>query len=213
MCATFLNRIHSFCTIYVNIMVHTEIFGILSTFMMLCSRANYFNSTFRGRTRPHAFSWFIWGIISTIGFAAQVAEGAGAGSWARGLSAATCFMLVVVSLMKGEKNIRRSDWVTLVVALCAIPLWVATKTPVWSVILVCCIDTIGYFPTVRKSWDKPHSETALSYTLSCLCALFSIFAIENYTLSTWLYSAVLTVTNGGMVAFLLIRRKMKDHPP
>ena len=90
-------------------MTRTELFGILSTLMMVCSRATYFNSVFRGRTRPHAFSWLIWGVIGGIGFAAQVAEGAGAGSWARGVSATTAFILVPVALFRGEQNIRRSS--------------------------------------------------------------------------------------------------------
>jgi hypothetical protein len=167
---------------------HTEFFGVLSTLMMVLSRANYFNSIFRGKTRPHAFSWFIWGIISSIGFAAQVAEGAGAGSWARGFSAFTCFILVIVALIKGEKVI-------------------ITKTPVWSVMLVCIIDTIGYFPTLRKSWTKPQEEAAQSYLFGSLCALFSLFAIEHYTLSTWLYPAVLTWSNGSMAGFLAVRRR------
>lgn len=187
-------------------MSYTEFFGILSTLMMLCSRGNYFNSIFRGKTRPHAFSWFVWGIISSIGFAAQVAEGAGAGSWARGFGATTCFVLVVIALMKGERNIKSGDWVTFIIALAAIPLWVITKTPVWSVILVCMIDTLGYYPTVRKSWNKPHEESARSYMFSSMGSLFSILAIEHYTLSTWLYPAVLAITNGIMVAYLLIRR-------
>jgi hypothetical protein len=187
-------------------MTQTEIFGLFSTLLMLCSRANYFNAIFRGHTRPHAFSWFIWGIISSIGFAAQVAEGAGAGSWARGFGAATCFILVFISMFKGARDIKRSDWTTLAIALLAIPLWVATKTPVWSVILVCMIDAIGYFPTLRKSWAKPHEETARSYMFSCGSALFSLFAIEHYNLSTWLYPASLVLTNGCMVAFLLWRR-------
>lgn len=189
-------------------MNHTEVFGALSILMMVLSRANYFNSIFGGKTHPHAFSWLIWGAISSIGFAAQVAEGAGAGSWARGFGAATSFMLVIVALMfKGEQNIRRSDWVTLAVAMLAIPLWIATKTPVWSVVLVCIIDTLGYAPTVRKSWTKPHEESARSYMLSAISAAFSLMAIEHYTLSTWLYSAVLTWSNGSMALYLLARRK------
>ena len=175
---------------------------------MFCSRGNYFRSIFLGKTTPHAFSWFIWGVISSIGFAAQVAEGAGAGSWARGFAAATCFILVIVAMLRGKNNIKRSDWVTLTVAMLAIPLWVITRTPVWSVILVCMIDTLGYLPTVRKSWSKPSEEAAVSYVFSSLGALFAILAIEHYTLSTWLYSAVLTWSNGSMALFLLIRRRL-----
>lgn len=186
---------------------HRVALGALSIAMMVLSRAGYFADIFRGGTRPHAFSWFIWGTISSIGFAAQVAEGAGPGSWARGFGSATCFLLVGLSWFRGEKNITRSDWVTLAVALSAVPLWIITETPFWSVLIVCAIDTIGYIPTVRKSWHKPHQEMALSYFLSSLGAGFSILAIVNYTPSTWLYPLVLLISNGGMGMFLLARRK------
>ena len=175
--------------------------------MSMCSRANYFHAIFRGKTKPHAFSWLIWGVISSIGVAAQLAEGAGAGAWARMFATVTNFILVFVSLKKGTRNITRSDWITLIVALSAVPLWIITKTPVWSVILVCVIDTLGYLPTVRKSWEKPHEEAALSYLISGCGAFFSLIAIEHYTLSTWLYPAALTCSNTAMALFLVLRRK------
>ena len=177
-------------------------FGLLSTALMLASRATYFYSIYKGETKPHAFSWLIWAVISCIGFAAQFAEGAGAGSWARGVSALTCIILVFIGFKWGEKNITRSDWATLVVAFLAVPLWIITETPLWSVILVVIIDTIGYIPTIRKVWRNPHQETPVSYILSCLCALFSLAAIEHYTPSTWLYPLALTITNA--IMFMLI---------
>lgn len=194
-------------------MTTAALFGLLSVAAMLAARLTYFASIWQGKTRPHAFSWFIWGVISSIGFAAQFAEGAGAGAWARGFGAATCFLLVFISLFRGEKNITRADWITLAVALSAIPLWILTKTPVWSVILVCLIDTIGYLPTVRKSWSKPQSESALSYSIGSLGAFLTLLAIENYTVSTWLYPAVLVASNGAMALFLLNRRSRLAVPP
>jgi hypothetical protein len=189
------------------------LFGSLSVIMMVCSRAGYFTAIFRGRTHPHVFSWLIWGTISCIGFAAQVAEGAGPGAWARGFGCGTCFLLVGLSYFKGEKDIRRGDWVTLGVALAAIPLWVLTKTPFWSVLIVCFIDTIGYLPTVRKSWLKPREEMGVSYLFSCLGAAFSLLAIKQYTPSTWLYPLVLTFTNGAMWLFLGARRRALPISP
>jgi hypothetical protein len=175
--------------------------------MMALSRVIYLTSIFKGKTRPHAFSWLIWTVISGIGFAAQAAEGAGPGSWARGFSAATCLLLVWLGYYRGEKNITRGDWVTLAVALFCVPLWVVAKTPVWSVIIVCFIDTIGYLPTVRKARLKPREESASSYFIASLCALFALLAIENYTVSTWLYSALLVVSNSALALFLLARRR------
>lgn len=188
--------------------VSIEAFGALSVLTMVCSRATYFTSIFRGVTRPNAFSWFIWGTISGIGFAAQVAEGAGPGAWARGFASMTCFVIVIMALVYGRRDIRKIDWLTFAVAMAAIPLWVITKTPVWSVIIVCIIDTLGYYPTVRKSWDRPHEEAVISYVFSSLGSLFAIFALDHYSLSTWLYSAVLFLSNGSMAAFLLLRRRL-----
>jgi hypothetical protein len=107
----------------------------------------------------------------------------------------------------GERDIKRSDWVTLAVAMSSLPLWALTRTPFWSVLLVCFIDTIGYIPTVRKSWHRPGTEQAVSYLLSCLAAGFSLGAIVEYTPSTWLYPLVLFFTNGSMWALLLARRR------
>lgn len=193
-------------------MDHKLLFGYLSVAMMALSRAVYFTSIYKGKTRPHAFSWLIWTVISAIGFAAQVAEGAGPGSWARGFSAATCLLLVVLGYYRGEKNITRGDWLTLGVALSCVPLWIITRTPVWSVIIVCFIDTIGYLPTVRKARLKPREESASSYFIASLCALFALFAIENYTVSTWLYSALLVASNSALALFLLARRQTMDRP-
>lgn len=190
-------------------MMQKEIFGALAVATIIVSRGAYFRSIMQGRTRPHAFSWFIWGVISSIGFAAQVAKGAGAASWVRGFGACTCFLLVALCWKRGEKHITRADWVTLCVALCAIPLWVITQTPVWSVILVCIIDTSGYLPTVRKAWHKPEQETHVGYILSSLGAFLSLLAIDNYNLSTWLYPLVLVFSNGLMATYLLLRRRHK----
>jgi hypothetical protein len=188
-------------------MTYAEFFGVLSTLMTLSSRANYFNGIFQGRVRPHAFSWFIWGLISAVGFAAQVSQGAGAGSWSRGFGCVTAFIIVIVSCMKVEHNIKRGDWITLAVALCTIPLWMATKTPVWSVIIVSIIDALGCYPTLRKSWNKPYEEAVRSYILSGFGAFFSVIALENYTVSTWLYPVEGMCANATIVAFLLYRRR------
>lgn len=192
------------------IMTQAEIFGVLSTGMIFISRVFYFNGIFRHGAKPHAFSWLIWGTISAVGFAAQVAEGAGPGAWARGFACATCFLLVVIGYMRGDRGYTRGDWITLGVSLAAIPLWMVTKTPLWSVILVCIIDTVGFIPTVRKAWDRPWEEPASGYAFFTAGALLSIFAIERYTPATWLYPVLMVFTNCSMTAYLLIRRNKTE---
>jgi len=190
-----------------------EIYALFAVLLMLASRGVYFASILKGRTRPHSFSWLIWGVISAIGFAAQVAEGAGPAAWARGFGSFTCYIIVVIGWLKGERDIRRIDWITLLVSLSAVPLWVVTKTPVYSVILVCLIDTSGYLPTVRKVWHKPQEEAWVGYVISSVGAMSSVLAIEHYNLSTWLYPSVLAVTNNLMAGYIVLRRRALAKEP
>ena len=183
-----------------------DLYAIVAIILMLCSRGTYFTSIMKGRTRPHAFSWLIWGVISSIGLAAQVAEHAGPAVWVRAVGCVTCFVILAMCWWKGERNIKCADWITLLIAFTAIPLWIITKTPVWSVILVCMIDTSGYIPTARKVFEKPRQETPYSYMFSCAGAFLSLLAIENYTPSTWLYPLVLTLSNCTMATYIFIRR-------
>ena len=184
-----------------------QFFGILSVLLALFNRGAYLYSILKGETKPHAFSWITWSIVSTIACLAQWTEGAGAGAWARTLSTLFSYLFIVFAFTRGEKNITRGDWATLIVTLCAIPLWYFTKTPVWSVILVTTIDVIGYYPTIRKSLTKPQEESWPSWLLSGLSSLASLFAMENINLSTSLYTFVMVVTNLGFTLFLFIRRR------
>jgi len=89
----------------------------------------------------------------------------------------------------------------------AIPVWIATKDPLWAVVLVTAIDLIGYIPTFRKSWNHPRDELAASFSIGCIKHLMSIAALESYTMTTVLYSASLVVANSALVVLLLWRRR------
>lgn len=184
-----------------------DIYAIIAIVMMLFSRGTYFISMVKGRTKPHAFSWLIWAVISSIGLAAQIAEHAGPAAWVRGVGSFTCYIIFIMCFWMGTKDIRRSDGIALLVAATAIPIWIITKTPVWSVLIVCAIDCSAYIPTARKVYHKPKEETPFSYLFSCAGAFLSLLAIENYTPSTYLYPAFLTCSNIIMASFIFIRRR------
>ncbi|MBN8779886.1 hypothetical protein [Thiobacillus sp.] len=45
----------------------------------------YFRSIFAGTTRPHVFSWVVWGTNTSVAFMATLSAGGGAGADRRGL--------------------------------------------------------------------------------------------------------------------------------
>lgn len=118
-----------------------------------------------------------------------------------------CIGIAISAYWLGTKDIKRIDWVVLLTALLSIPLWIVTKSPLLSVILVVLIDAMGYVPTIRKSWRKPYEEAALMWAISIVVFTLSFFALENYTLTTYLYPVTFATINIFFVAYLLVRRR------
>ena len=183
-----------------------DMFGLLSLVLSVVSYVPYARSIFVANTKPHAFTWLVWGAVMAIAFVAQLLDKAGAGSWATGLSAAFCLGIGVVALFRGEKHITRGDWIALVITLLAIPLWVVTSDPLWSVLLVTGIDAVAYYPTFRKSYVKPDEELAFKYVLTVIRYLFSLLALEHYTVVTSVYQLVSIVMEMAIVVMLVWRR-------
>lgn len=188
-------------------MNYKEVLGITATAIAFVSYIPYFRDIFKGKTRPHAFSWLVFGIITIIGFAGQLTGGAGAGSWVTGFSGLVCFVIFYLALTRGEKNILFVDWLSLVGAFVAIIFWVLTKGPLLSVVLITLISLLGFFPTIRKSYQKPNQETLSSYALSGFKFLLGLFALNNFTVVTALYPIAIIIINWAFVGMLVVRRK------
>jgi hypothetical protein len=112
----------------------------------------------------------------------------------------------IVSLRAGERNIARADWVSLAAAAVAMIAWLLTDNALTAVLLVTATDVFGSFPTFRKSFHKPFEETALTFSLSGLSFLLSIFALDQVSLITAFFPAAITLLDFALVAFLLLRR-------
>ena len=89
--------------------MNKEIFGYLSLIFALMSYAPYMWSTWKGKTRPHVFTWVIWTLLMTIGTAGQYAGGAGPGAWSTTFTAISCFTIAILAVRQGDKNITRHD--------------------------------------------------------------------------------------------------------
>ncbi len=183
-----------------------EIYGSLGVAFLAASSVPYIIACWKNAAKPHAFSWILWSLINAIVCAAQMVSGAGAGSWSAGTTAFVNGCIAIYALRRGEKNITRGDWIMFLSGLAAVPLWVLTKDPLWSVILVSVIDTFGFFPTMRKSWLKPYEEVLMTFVLGEIGFFFAILAMENYSLTNWLYPGVVLVTNSIFIVALLYRR-------
>lgn len=177
-------------------MIIKEVFGLLAILVAFGSKVPYIHAIIKERKKPHIFTWIIWGITTSVVFAAQLVDGGGAGAWATGFGALICFFIAGLSYIKNPRlRITRSDWLIFIVALSSIPLWYITNDPLWSVIIVVAIDVTGYFPTLRKAYALPDEESSLVFMLQNLKQIFSIIALENYSVVTLLFPVTISLMN------------------
>ncbi len=169
--------------------------------------AVYLFKTYKGVFKPHLFSWLIWALLNGIVFAAQLSKDAGPGTWQTGFACLCLTIVTIVALFKGDRNFKPSDWVALIFSLLAIPLWVATKEPLWSVILVSIIDIVITWPTARKSWAKPHQESIGVFLIGGIITSLGLISLEVFTVTTVLYGATIVILDLALCVMILARRR------
>ena len=182
---------------------------VLAGIAMLISIINvsfYLRSVFIGKTKPHMFTWLIWGIVTGVVALAQLSEGAGAGGYYILYLMAVCLTIAALAYFKGIRDIKKSDIACLVVCFIAIIIWPLTKDPLYSVLLLLFIDLLGYYPTIRKSYNNPHEENIKLFAITILTYSLSILALSNYNFITIIFPATMVLMASIMVLFLAIRR-------
>jgi hypothetical protein len=183
------------------------ILGFLTIGLQVISYGAYFVGIFKGKTKPHAFTWFVWAVINSVVFAAVLLSGGGAGAWVLGMNMLACSVIAIIGLWQKHVSYDKYDWIAMAGALIGIFLWWLTKNPLYAVILVTIADVIGTIPTFRKAYRAPFEENALSFSISAINYPISIAALGSLSLTTVLYPAVITIMDAFLVPLILIRRK------
>jgi hypothetical protein len=191
-----------------DIFTSQEILGGLAVALGLFGYTFYVRGILQGKVKPHAFTWFVWGLLTAIAFIAQIVEGGGAGAWVTGVTALCSFGFAIVGLGASSRiYITKSDWIFFIGALLTIPVWYFTGSPLWSVIIITITDAIAFAPTIRKAFFNPHTENSPTYALSGLKFVIGLFALESFTWTTALYPASLVFANFAFVVMLAWRTK------
>jgi hypothetical protein len=192
------------------------ILGFCSVIPAAIGYVPYVYNILKGKTKPHAYSWLVWSAIALVGFIIQVRGQGGPGSWLLGVATASTFSIFVLSLFYGHKDIHIADKISLAFATLAFVFLIGIDQPLTAAILITIIEAVGaFFPTFRKSYNKPFEETALAYFTYAISIGLSLLALEHYTLASILYPSVDFLLYFTLVTFLLVRRyqvKSSSHP-
>ncbi len=183
------------------------LFGILSILFIALGNVIYFKSIYKGKTKPHMFSFIVWGIVMAIILVAQVTSGAGAGAWANAIATIMVFIIAYIGWRQKEITITKSDTFSFIFALSIIPLWLLTDSALLAVVLATTIDLIGYYPTIRKTYAMPYSENITSYGVFAAAMLASIFAMSEVSITNILYPIAIVLANTLFIVTTIVRRR------
>ncbi len=179
-----------------------ETYGALALILTFVAFVPYMRSIWRKETRPHVFSWFIWGAGTVVVCFAQLADGAGIGAWPIGISGLLTFGVAFLALARSpDTSIVGSDWLFLILALTALPLWFFTSSALSAVIVLTIVDLLGFGPSARKSYERPHDENATFFAIAVTRNALVIAALENYSWTTVLFPAAV---GGACVLFVVL---------
>lgn len=193
-----------------DLLLSKEVFGGIALILTFVAFYPLIRSILREETKPHVFSWFIWGVGTVVVFVAQLSDGAGIGAWVIGASGVISLSVAVLALWKaGDVSFVRMDWIFLGLAASALPLWFFTETALSAVIVLTLVDVLGFGPSVRKAYDVPHEENAIFFGLGAIRNGFVLLALDNFSWTTALFPAAVGLACALFIALILSRRTIR----
>ena len=188
-------------------MLYKEFFSAIAIALTFIAFYPYIVSIIRNETKPHVFSWVIWGSTTLVVFFAQLQGGAGVGAWPIGVSAMiTIFVAVTAYLKRSDITITKIDWLFFVSAMSSLPFWYLTSDPLWAVVVLTVVDILGFGPTVRKSYHSPYSESLMFYAIITARNLIVVVALEYYSVTTALFPAAVAIACAVLMLMIVYRR-------
>lgn len=187
---------------------YKEILSAIAIALTFAAFVPYIRAILSGTTKPHVFSWVIWGSTTFVVFLAQIEGKGGVGAWPIGVSGSiTIFIAFLAYVKRADITITKTDWLFFVSALSSLPLWHVTSDPLWAVVILTIVDALGFGPTVRKAYSFPHSESLLFFALFAVRNVLVILALESYSVTTVLFHAVIAAACVSLMAMVTYRRR------
>ncbi len=188
--------------------MYKELLSAVAIALTFIAFVPYIRSIRQGRTKPHVFSWVIWGTTTFVVFLAQLADGGGAGAWPIGVSGIiTLYVAGLAYARKSDSTITRMDWLFFTLAMTALPFWYVTDDPLWAVVILTAVDVMGFGPTFRKAHSHPFEENLTFFALFVARNVIAIFALAHYSVTTVLFPAAIAVVSLMLILTVLYWRR------
>ncbi len=184
------------------------IFGAIAVFL---GELAYVRDTYLGRSAPNRITFFLWALAPFIATAAEVSEGV---TWA----ALPVFMvgfgpfMVLLASFTNKKavwKLGKFDWACGVLAVLALALWAITQDALVAIVFALLSDALAGFPTLKKSWTHPETETIWAYVGSTIAVITGLIAAKTTNFSEIGFLLYILLFDLTVVLMLFFRGRYK----
>lgn len=180
-------------------------FVYLAVFLSLVGSGNYVRETWRGNTQPHRVTWGLWALEGLLAFGVELQQHVGLASIMT-LALGTIPVLVIVASFRNPHAVWKIDRIDVacgVVSLAGLVFWALVNAPTTALVAFAVADAIAAFPTLRKSWHSPQSETVSAFVSGALNCGITLLTLRHFTTAGALFPGMILVTDTVMTTLIL----------
>ena len=170
----------------------------------------YIKDIILGKTKPNRVSWFIWMLAPFIGAFLQFKAGGGLSTLAV-FMAGFCSLLVFIASFIWRKNaywkITSFDIICGCFSILSLILYLFTHRFGISVAFAILSDFLAGFPTIKKSWKFPDTETGFQYLCSGISTITGFLIIKKWLFPIYAFSVYLILFDL-TIMFFIYRKKI-----
>ncbi len=174
-------------------MLHTIkiVASTLATGIALIAYIPYLIDMFKGKNKPHLYTWISIFLVTSVVAYIQVIGGAGVGAIPTILGVVVDGIILFYCFRFGTKDIVFFDKICLTISIIGVISYaILSNRPVISLAIVTIAEIISFIPTFRKTKNDPYSESLTSYYLLMVKFILILVALQKYNVLTVSYSVL-----------------------
>jgi hypothetical protein len=185
-------------------------FIVISSILAIVNILPYIRDVYLKKTKPRIVSWFTWSLLTAIASAASFSDRQYASAILTLLASMETLTVVILGWRYGDRKFAPFDIGCQIAAIIGLMLWLVFNSPAIAIIASICIDIIATLPTLKHSWEKPHEETAITFLLGSVAAVFTVMAANSHKITAVAFPAYLVVGNLLIAAIIYGRQAGKS---
>jgi hypothetical protein len=170
----------------------------------------YIRDTLAGRTKPNRVSWALFAFAPIV--ATYISWSIGADPWAIARVFAAGFFpaLILCATFWNRGSYWKLgvfDYACGALSLLALYTWLGAESPRFAILLLAIADLFASFPTIRKAWTHPETETGFTFLLGVPIFILNIPAIAVWNIENAAFQIYLVTVNL-CISFAIYRKPL-----